>query len=310
MANPFEKIPFVSFGKALSGVSDNYAKRKQYEAEAARDDSYKRMLLASTISAKNDAIQNRKDEIDLKSKFGDRDFELEKQKLGLEAKKIQAQKDENAMTMKGMLSPGQLKADQDYGSKYGDYVKNAPVVRNDLAKLKETLNKLGNNDELTGTFAKTFLPEDAIKYFDKDAVATAQDIKSVLFKSLKTTFGGQLSDGERKAMVETAWDYALPVEDNVAKVQAMIANMEDSLAEQDAMARTYEKERSIKNYKSGQTGSSLERMRGSDSKKSSGQNIPQAALRDPEIMKALKWARQNPNDPESKELFDFLRIKQ
>lgn len=228
--------------------------------------------------------------------------------------------------LKNNLTPAEMDADKAYLKERTEFFNNKTTLVSDIDKLKTTLLDLSKDKSLSGTMFKKASSEKMIKFYDEKAVNIAQDIKSVLYKSLKTTFGSQLSDGERLAMVETAWDYGLPVKDNIKKVQNMILTIEAGMMSKQQMADHYKKYRTISNYEGPQV--DIDKLKQSYAKLSNenvlglqGQlDIPgiknaRAANEDIYInnrklvnQDVIKEIKANPNSPESKKAMELLGI--
>lgn len=146
------------------------------------------------------------------------------------------------------LTPSERASDIEWAKTYRKFMSRKPTILSNIRKLEQSLESLRENPNLTGGVDKALLPEMIIKAYNPKAVATAQKVKKVLYQSLKDTFGSQLSDSERTAAVETAWDYGLEVGDNIDKVKGMIEDIKAGIKQKQEEGRYFKEYKTLRGY--------------------------------------------------------------
>lgn len=193
----------------------------------------------------------REREFGLREKMANSKDENEKARLKLQADEIARKRE--ALNLGGKLTEGQKAVDKDYAKDYNDFTGGGETKAKDaIAKLKEWRGKLDKEDKEWfgaggGTLASS-LP-DALR--DEESLALRDNIVSVANSALKATFGGQLSDGERKALANEFYNDKLSPKENLKIMDQKIKELEGGLADQQAKAKHYESNKgSLSNFKS------------------------------------------------------------
>ncbi len=183
-----------------------------------------------------------------------------KQNLGLESDRLgllktQAEVDKlKADTIKTRspqerLTEGQKAVDKDYAKDYNDLTGGGEVsAKNAINKLKSLRNNMSKDKGLIqsgGGPISGSLPD---MFRTQKSIAQRDNIVSVANSALKATFGGQLSDGERKALANEFYNDKLSNEENLKVIDRKISELEAGLENQKKKAKYYEDNQSLANY--------------------------------------------------------------
>lgn len=182
----------------------------------------------------------REREFGLREKMANSKDENEKARLKLQADEIARKRE--ALNLGGKLTEGQKSVDKDYAKDYNDFTGGGETKATDaIQKLKDWRGKLAKEDkEFFGAGGGPIagsLPDWAR---DSESLALRDNIVSVANSALKATFGGQLSDGERKALANEFYNDKLSPQQNLEILDRKIAELEGGLADQKAKAKYYE----------------------------------------------------------------------
>jgi len=145
--------------------------------------------------------------------------------------------------------------DKDYAKDYNDYTSKGRV--NGVA----SINKLkAIQQQLEGESKSVFQAGGGpISGALPDWTRTQQSIslrdnaRNAANATLKSLFGGQLSDGERKAAASEFYNDSLDAAANAKLLKEKIEQMELGLAEEDAKASHFQKYKTLENYQSNQS---------------------------------------------------------
>lgn len=151
-------------------------------------------------------------------------------------------------------SVAQQAADKAAGEEYQKWVSGGSAVAQDnVDKIKKATSDLmgdgGTGGILGGIQSIPLIGEPAVKLINPKRVAVKQDIDSVVLGFLKQRFGGNPTEGERKALLDTVYDPMLPKEtvaDRVAGLGTLI-NQQQQAAQQ--QADYIEKHGTVRGYK-------------------------------------------------------------
>lgn len=170
-------------------------------------------------------------------KWKQKSYDLDKQKAQLEHGK------------KSGALEGFKALDKDYAKDYNDFTSNgAENARGSIAKLREIRNELAKAGD--GVFSagggRSEIFPDAFR--SKTSVRWRDQAQSAANATLKSIFGGQLSDGERKAAAAEFYNDKLDNADNVKILDAKIEAMEQGLQNQLSKANYFSKYGSLQGF--------------------------------------------------------------
>lgn len=147
------------------------------------------------------------------------------------------------------LTEGQKAIDKDYAKDYNDLTGGGEVSANNaIKKLKDLRNNMARDKGIIqsgGGPISGSLP-DFMR--TQGSISQRDNIVSVANSALKATFGGQLSDGERKALANEFYNDKLSNEENLKVIDRKIAELESGLANQKKKAAYFESNQSLSGY--------------------------------------------------------------
>jgi hypothetical protein len=155
------------------------------------------------------------------------------------------------------LTEAERAVDKDYAKDYNDFTQGGAIrAQQGIAKLKALAKEIQDDNGLLqsggGRFAKE-LPEWARS---RDAVRRRDSAINEANKTLKATFGSQISDAERESVAKEFYNDALSNEENAKILNGKIKELEGQLEGQTTKAMHYENNRTLKGFKSGITSAS------------------------------------------------------
>ncbi len=152
---------------------------------------------------------------------------------------------------KGSLTVGQKKLDEDYSKDYNDWTTvNRSQASKSLAKLKNALNALtqGAQSNFPAISGRTvgalpdFLRPTASRVVEQDVQETAQ-------AGLKAALGTAFTEKEGERILKTSYDKTLPETENIKKVNAIIKELEERIANQESKRAYFEENGTLKGWK-------------------------------------------------------------
>ena len=161
-------------------------------------------------------------------------------RLAQEKAKLAASRGAGGSSLAANLTKGQESADKEFGKDYNEWIQggfskvksNLTVLNDAIGKLKDPKSELGNT--AAPGFLRANTPFGLGDY--KEGYAIEQQVGSVAVQSLKTVFGGNISDGEREAILSFAYDPQLSDDANIKKVEATMSRIKDAAqAKQEAI---------------------------------------------------------------------------
>lgn len=209
---------------------------------------------------------------------------------------------------KNGASEGFKSADKDYGKDYNDFTGGGETKAVDaIAKLRGWEKKLTDDNGLiqagggpiSGSLPDAFRTEASISQRD--------NIVSAANSALKATFGGQLSDGERKALANEFYNDKLSNKENLAIISQKIMELENGLGTQRAKASHFKQRGTLVGFDGSGAAKSSTKV-AKESGASGGWGIKEAhAIEMPKIGTVEEWSDGtkyifnggNPGDPKS-----------
>lgn len=153
-------------------------------------------------------------------------------KYEIEQKRIESQRSRADKHKEG-LTAGRIQADKDYGKDYNDFTGGGEVKAQDaIEKLKSFKKQMSVDNGLFqagGGPISGSLP-DMLR--TQSSIAQRDNIVSTANSALKATFGGQLSDGERKALANEFYNDKLSNAENLKIIDQKIKELENGLGVQ------------------------------------------------------------------------------
>lgn len=152
---------------------------------------------------------------------------------------------------KGSLTVGQKKLDEDYAKDYNDWTTvGRGQASKSLAKLKDALNILTKEAQSSfptisgrnvGALPDLLRPT-ASRVVEQDVQETAQ-------AGLRAALGASFTEKEGERILKTSYDKTLPETENIKKVNAIIKELEERIANQESKREFFEKYRTLDGWK-------------------------------------------------------------
>jgi hypothetical protein len=138
---------------------------------------------------------------------------------------------------------GQRAVDKDFAKDYNEWsAGGAKIARTEIDKLKGVAQKLRNNEISLGR-ENRLIPD---LLADNDRLGARADVQSTVMNSLRALLGAQFTEKEGQRIIENTWNENDSEENNQARVDRLIKDLENQANDKDAKARLYERTGSIK----------------------------------------------------------------
>lgn len=191
-------------------------------------------------------------------KKDDRDFELAK--LGVvhdqnkEVLGLKGEQAEKLATLKAVagksgakLTEGQKTADKEFAKDYNEWTSGgAETAQSEINKLKNVVNSMSKGDVTTGGLTGMF-PD---RMTSNDVLKARADVQSTVMNSLKALLGAQFTEKEGERVIRNTWNEADSTENNIARLNRLIGDLEAKAVAKNKKALFYEQNNgSIAGYK-------------------------------------------------------------
>ena len=149
------------------------------------------------------------------------------------------------------LTPIESGIDTAFATDAADYIyNNKAQVQANLNNLGEKINILEAGEKNVSGPEIGLTPEILAPILIPDAVAFEDDVRDVVFQSLREKLGAQFTEREGDRLVAAAFNKSLPEEVNIARLRRLYGTIEDAaLAKENAIAH-YNEFGTIKGYQS------------------------------------------------------------
>ena len=119
------------------------------------------------------------------------------------------------------LTPYEEAVDTAFAKKAVDFESGGfAEVESNLDKLEKNIKNLSNRDDLTGWFIGS-IPDKVKAITHPDAVALKDDIRSIIFQSLRETLGAQFTQKEGERLVDASFNDMLDESINLERMQRL-----------------------------------------------------------------------------------------
>jgi hypothetical protein len=200
----------------------------------------------------------------------DRDYKLREKQVGIQDRAVKVRENQagSATTREVTMPDGTVKTevvkpnkavealDRDYVKDYNDwtsggksdYQKNRKLLENALGRLKAAKQQ-GKQDEISGRgvgiYGKAF--DGSLR--SEDSLKIQQDVEQAAMGGLKATVGANPTEGERKEILQKAYDPKLSVDSNIDKILSMIDDFDAKAAAKEEKAQHFEQTQTLGGYK-------------------------------------------------------------
>ena len=150
------------------------------------------------------------------------------------------------------LTPGQSTIDTEFGKIAAEYtLKGKPQVKANLKNLTRKIDILKSGEQNVSGVGIGILPDfvKPIMGF-QDAVAFEDDVRDIVFQSLREKLGAQFTEEEGNRLVAAAFNKSLDENRNVSRLERLYKTIEEAAkAKEDAILH-YNKTGSLQGYES------------------------------------------------------------
>lgn len=129
-----------------------------------------------------------------------------------------------------------------------------------LSQIDDAITKLEKNPKLTGGPGR-LLPNKVRALTDSEAMAVEEQVKQSIQDTLKATLGGQYTEREGQAVLDRAYNSALPASENIKKLRREKARLEEQLNAKLKAAKYFESQQSLGGYQGNVKGSASEMLK-------------------------------------------------
>lgn len=163
------------------------------------------------------------------------------------------QKKQELENPKKSLTPGELKADEQFGKEVADYYYGGgkASVEKNVEKLQGAINKLNANPKLTGGLSTRIplLDSDAAQDSLNPEMASVRDeIRGAIQGSLRATLGAQFTEKEGQAIFNRSFNPRLSPAENVKRATAELEAIKRMAAQKDASMERFISTGTLKGY--------------------------------------------------------------
>mgnify|MGYP005750980395 CR=1 FL=1 len=132
-----------------------------------------------------------------------------------------------------------------------DSTKDYAEALENQTKMSELITDIESGVDVSGmTFglASEFFSDSLLAGFFPEGTNAFDEIKSIVYKSLKASLGAQFTEREAKNLVQASWNPALPPEVNLKRLKRVMATAERRLRMKYAMGQHFEDFGSLYKY--------------------------------------------------------------
>lgn len=148
------------------------------------------------------------------------------------------------------LTKAQEVVDSEFGKEYAGWTSGGrDSAYSEIEKLRTVANNLKNSNVTTGGLTGV-LPD----RMTSNAVLQARaDVQSTVMNSLRAILGAQFTEKEGERIIKNTWNESDSTQNNLARVNRLVADLEAKAAAKDAKSQFYEEVGSLRGYKAGQS---------------------------------------------------------
>lgn len=148
--------------------------------------------------------------------------------------------------LKLKLTPGEEASDKEFGKVAAEL--NFSNVENNMEVLSNIQKRLEAGEDLTGKIYG-LLPDNLKPFVDEEGADVIDQVRGVIYQSLKETLGAQFTEKEGERLVKSAYNPQLSPELNAKRLAQGIQNIQDKISEQRAKVEYFEENGTLKGFK-------------------------------------------------------------
>lgn len=147
-------------------------------------------------------------------------------------------------------SVGQQEADKKFAEEYTAFVPGGGYAdaQKNMVQLEGALNALQKESNITG-FWVGLMPDSVLKRTNPRAFAVKQQVEEVVQRNLRTILGAQFTQQEGFALISRAYDASLSPEENAARMNRLITQMQAGLQIKLDAAKYFEQNGTLRGWK-------------------------------------------------------------
>ena len=147
------------------------------------------------------------------------------------------------------LTKAQEVVDSEFGKEYAGWTSGGrDGAYSEIEKLKSVAANLKSGKVTTGGLTGT-MPD---RLTSKAVLEARADVQSTVMNSLRAILGAQFTEKEGERIIKNTWNESDATENNLARVNRLVADLEAKAAAKDSKSQFYEEAGSLRGYKAGQ----------------------------------------------------------
>ena len=149
------------------------------------------------------------------------------------------------------LTPLEQKIDENFATTAADYItKGRPQVEANLLNLADKLRVLRSGELNVSGPEMAFIPERLAPTLMPGAVAFEDDVRDIVFQSLREKLGAQFTEKEGDRLVAAAFNKNLPERVNIARLERLQNTIRDAAEAKEKAITHYNTNKTLKGYTS------------------------------------------------------------
>ena len=171
--------------------------------------------------------------------------------------KMTGGQDINIDLNKGELSPGWKKIDEKFADTFNEWnIAGASDALKQTSQLRGVLNDLKEGKPLTGPLLG-LQPDVVQSFLNPDALNARQQVEEVVQRNLRKILGAQFTKEEGERLISRSFDQRLSPEQNAARLEALLKQMETAAQNTAAMVNYFQETGTLRGYEGNQFSSSI-----------------------------------------------------
>lgn len=173
--------------------------------------------------------------------------------------------------------------DRDFAKDYNEWTSGgSKIAQTEIQKLRGIANDLKGGAVTTGGLTG-FFPD----RMTSDSVLKARaDVQSTVMNSLRAILGAQFTEKEGERIIKNTWNEADSTENNLARINRLVGDLEAKAQAKSAKAGYFEKNETLRGYKAG--------------------SAPAGSAEDEQ---AIAWAQANRQDPRAMKILELHGVR-
>lgn len=183
----------------------------------------------------------------------------------------------------GGKAEGVKALDRDFAKDYNEWTSGgSKIAQTEIQKLRGIANDLNAGKVTTGGLTGAF-PD---RLTSNSVLKARADVQSTVMNSLRAILGAQFTEKEGERIIKNTWNEADSTENNLARINRLVGDLEAKAQAKSAKAGFFEKNETLRGYKAGSAPA------GSD-----------------EDQQAIAWAQANRQDPRAAKILELHGVR-